>query len=127
MKSYTEAELIVVRQSFCKTNYPDFQYIGRFGSDDEVIALTMQMEMSGQTLLDTEPSMNLETKWWQSLQTGEAILPTAQYIPNPSTPLVKPQRRLNRSVDQGFRSPRYLSPNSLVNKTTTGRVFHLKI
>ena len=126
MKSYTEVELIVVRQAFCKTTYPDFQYIGQFGTNAEVKALTTQVEMSGQTLLDLEPSMNLETKWWQSLQKGEAILPTAQYIPNPSTPLVKPQR-LNRSVDQGLRSPRYLRPNSLVNKTKTGRVFHLKL
>ena len=126
MKSHTEVELIVVRQAFCKTNYPDFQYIGQYGTDAEVKALTTQVEMSGQTLLDLEPSMNLETKWWQSLQKGEAILPTAQYIPNPSTPLVKPQR-LNRSVDQGLRSPRYLRPNSPVNKTKTGRVFHLKL
>ena len=126
MKSHTEVELIVVRQAFCKTNYPDFQYIGQYGTDAEVKALTTQVEMSGQTLLDLEPSMNLETKWWQSLQTGEAILPTAQYISNPSTPLEKPQR-LDRSVDQGLRISRYLRPNSLVNKTKTGRVFHLKL
>ena len=126
MKSYTEVELKVIRQAFCKTNHQDSRYAGGFGADDELTALTAQVEMSGQTLLDLEPSINLETRWLQSLQTGEAILPTAQYIPNPSTHLVKPQR-LNRSLDQGLRSPRYLRPNSLANKTKTGRVFHLRI
>ena len=126
MKLYTEVELKVMRQAFCKTNHQDSRYAGKFGADDELTALTAQVEMSGQTLLDLEPSMNLETKWWQSLQTGEAILPTAQYISNRSTPLEKPQR-LNRSVDQGLKSPRYLRPNSPVNKTKTGRVFHLKL
>jgi hypothetical protein len=53
LKSYTEVELKVMQQAFCKTNHQDFRYAGRFGTEDEVIALTTQPEMSAQTLLDT--------------------------------------------------------------------------
>ena len=55
MKSYTEVELKVMQQAFCKTNHQDFRHAGGFGADDELTALTAQVEMSGQRLLDTEP------------------------------------------------------------------------
>jgi hypothetical protein len=96
LKSYTEVELIVVRQAFCKTNYPDFQYIGQIGTNAEVKALTTQVEMSGQTLLDLEPSMNLETKWWQSLQTGEATFSPLRNTSPTHQPLLK---NLNASIE----------------------------
>jgi hypothetical protein len=72
LKSYTEVELIVVRQSFCKTNHQDFRHAGGFGTDDELTALTAQVEMSGQTFLDTDQSMNLETKW-EGSKIGDAV------------------------------------------------------
>ncbi|MFH0957318.1 MAG: hypothetical protein V1897_01305 [Pseudomonadota bacterium] len=125
MKSYTEVELKAIRQAFCKTNYQDFRYPGVYGADDELTALTAQVEMSGQTFLDTDQSMNLEAKW-EGSKTGEGCLPQSLYL-QIAPPLVKPDRSLNRCVDQQLRSPRYLRRNSLVNKNKTGRSFHLKL
>ncbi len=114
-----------MRQAICKTNHQDFRHCGGFGADDELTALTAQVEMSGQTFLDTDPSMNPETKW-EGSKTGEGGLAQSLYL-QIAPPLVKPDRSLNRRVDQRLGGPRYLRPNSQVNKNKTGRSFHLKL
>jgi hypothetical protein len=36
----------------CKSDYPTLQYVGEFGTDDEVADMTNRVQMSAQSILD---------------------------------------------------------------------------
>jgi len=60
MKTCSQVELIVMRGLLCKLDCPDFQYIGQFGTDEEVIDMSDRVVLSGQALFDGKAPMDRE-------------------------------------------------------------------
>ncbi len=54
MKTCSQVELIVMRGLLCKLDCADFQHIGQFGTDEQVI------EISGRALFDGKAPMDRE-------------------------------------------------------------------
>jgi hypothetical protein len=60
MKTCSQVELIVMRGLLCKLDCPDFQHIGQFGTDEEVIDMSDRVVLSGQALFDGKAPMGRE-------------------------------------------------------------------
>ena len=60
MKTCSQVELIVMRGLLCKLDCPDFQRIGQFGTDEEVIDMSDRVVLSGQALFDGKAPMDRE-------------------------------------------------------------------
>ena len=60
MKMCSQVELIVMRGLLCKLDCPDFQSIGQFGTDEEVIVMSNRVMMSAHTIFDVTPPIDRE-------------------------------------------------------------------
>ena len=60
MKTCSQVELIVMRGLLCKLDCPDFQRLGQFGTDEQVIEISGRVLLSGQALFDVTPPMDRE-------------------------------------------------------------------
>ena len=60
MKTCSQVELIVMRGLLCKLDCADFQHIGQFGTDEEVIDMSDRVVLSGQALFDGKAPMDRE-------------------------------------------------------------------
>ncbi|MGO8881811.1 MAG: hypothetical protein ACLQMS_20195 [Desulfomonilaceae bacterium] len=60
MKAYSEVEVLVLRGFLCKLDYPNLQYIGQFGTDEDVIDMSRRVVMSAQSLFDVKPALDRE-------------------------------------------------------------------
>lgn len=60
MKAYSKVEVIVLRGFLCRLDYPNLQYIGQFGSDEDVIDISTRVNMSAQSLFDVKPPLDRE-------------------------------------------------------------------
>ena len=57
MKTYSQVDLIAMRGMLCKLDCPDFQHVGQFGTDEQVIDMSGR---AGQALFDVKAPMDRE-------------------------------------------------------------------
>ncbi len=60
MKAYSQVDLIAMRGMLCKLDCPDFQHVGQFGTDEQVIDMSGRVVLSGQALFDVKAPMDRE-------------------------------------------------------------------
>lgn len=60
MKEYSEELVSVLRGFLCKSDFPTLQYVGQFGTDDQVVDMTNRVNMSAQSIFDQKPPMDRE-------------------------------------------------------------------
>jgi len=60
MKTCSQVEPIVMRGLLCKLDCPDFQRLGQFGTDEQVIEISGRVLLSGQALFDGKAPMDRE-------------------------------------------------------------------
>ncbi len=60
MKEYSEELVLVLRGFLCKSDFPTLQYVGQFGTDDQVVDMTNRVNMSAQSIFDQKPPMDRE-------------------------------------------------------------------
>lgn len=60
MKAYSESEITAFRGFLCKLDCPDLQYVGQFGTVDEVVEMSSGVVMSSQSIFDLKPPMDRE-------------------------------------------------------------------
>jgi|GEM_PF-3234047 hypothetical protein len=60
MKEYSEELVSVFRGFLCNSDYPTLQYVGQFGTDDEVVDITNRVHMSAQPIFDQKAPMDRE-------------------------------------------------------------------
>ncbi|MGC8602914.1 MAG: hypothetical protein ACP5VS_04410 [Desulfomonilaceae bacterium] len=55
------AEVVLVLRGFlCKSDYPSLQYVGQYGTDDQVVDMVTRVHMSAQSIFDQKPPMDRE-------------------------------------------------------------------
>jgi hypothetical protein len=60
MKEYRDIEVMALRGMLCKLDCPDLQYVGQFGTVDEVVEMSSRVVMSAQPIFDVKPPMDKE-------------------------------------------------------------------
>jgi len=60
MKEYSDAEVLALRGMLCKLDSPTLQYVGQFGTVDEVVDMSNRVVMSAQSIFDQKPPMDRE-------------------------------------------------------------------
>jgi len=60
MKEYRDVEVMALRGMLCKLDCPDLQYVGQFGTVDEVVEMSSRVVMSSQSIFDQKPPIERE-------------------------------------------------------------------
>ena len=60
MKPYSDVEVLALRGMLCKLDCAHLQYVGQFGTIDEVLEMSSRVLMSSQSIFDVAPPMDRE-------------------------------------------------------------------